>query len=1535
MILLFLSLVAFGLQTVQSYNRILIKENFVCQANQSSTYVNLTEFQSAAQKSQFNMNTNNFTVTFWTKIIKGTSENEFVLLTIVAPQVPYRVRVSVEFDGIYYKLFVNKIPVYSTWTTGADNFLNSIRTVPIVSPQSGWQNIMLSIDVPNKKVTINSKGLPQFHFPLKGVFQLSDVSVFFGVDNGFNALCDHNFWVSTVQVYDMAYNNTANLTEIFMGAPGDLFGVYKPLLSTHEDNYWFNLNFQKFTHNTDIKLVRSRHTIIMSPPQGIDYHISGFGFSATFPTGFVELSEIDQSYMVSLNFGVTAWPAALATQANCDNVTNTCPGNQLHSYTFSPYCRSNKLLGCQEGGYSIYLEYAVSSTGSINQGLSCLTNSGNQQLNQTISTKTVPSLSNVRLTKITEESLTIVYQSHFLSVDSFGGGTLKVWSLIGQAEVVTPNVYAHPTDIHQILKFNDSNIATYTVSFYEIVLFRGSVYYRDETANPRVYTTHNSPYCISSAGNLTLNRSVPNDYSNLTLTSCNADYAPLLGCPGIPNCNLCFLGTYCLVCRHGYYLSGSTCIVIPSTAMMNLFSFEIMSYPAAPSQGTWNFTTYGNLANGYPFLTSDSNFFTSAQAVYFGYFEYKYSCINDMIWCPSSSLVRLTGKVHQYAQSECYAGHFSESTTAYDFLVQHYATKAAFGQATTTANYYFENYVFDLNSIYTWRTQCDSFDRYNLYDYTNFQKSCYQDAQVTGAHALVDGILEVAPDSTTCSVNLTQSRGCQLCALNYSLSNYKCSYDVRDLIIFENMNFTDIVVADTISIYNSIVYNPVPVSALENLGLISLFNETSTGFLAQNPLAASAQISNTANCNQIDINCIDCPDKFCSACASGYQLTTSKHCAPIDCQDINCLQCPTIWTCSVCAVGFDIIDNGCYQTNSESAKNASTTISVEIESFCGKNCLICNKKICQICQKNYVLNTKLNLCIYVKNSLATQSLESTAFKSSNFKNTTGLSSLFDSQMQNEEAGRLGCIFCTSCQNQTNYFCPNCDLCKQKTFCTVKVSTSFTGFEVSCKNIVFLPSTVLGKYQGKDSYFKLSISGSNSSSFVVKYSPMNKRPVIISIDPSFVQSSYNCSIRSPIFIVHQPKAIVFTLPKYFESNFFSGVTIAKIGFLFSVSILGNSLAQILSAFIDLNIFFTHLSTLQLPIPGLFQAILLITTDQSANESDFSILLSSKSQFYYFFINSQRKIFLFANQWTFFLNVLVTSAFLLFSLFITAAKNMAPILTINPKNSVKTIENLQIKASLIHETYQMSNFMQLTPISSFFLNFISEIGPFVEKLIFFIILLVSIVPCVRLKLIELAELIDYIKAIETAKLNKTSNRNQTRLVWLKMSNSIDEIGMTLFLIIFHHFNSYKMTAMILGKGYLYLMIMFSVFCFFKTYKSVSFLKITQYTAMFGFVGKMLNLYQGNASQVEVGFDFFLLLSHLTKIASFLLGEYHLTAFTIGAKGRKEKYKSMNFAAKLSQRIKFASESNVKRRQINLLELRKERKKEEKLLITTESA
>ena len=71
-------------------------------------------------------------------------------------------------------------------------------------------------------------------------------------------------------------------------------------------------------------------------------------------------------------------------------------------------------------------------------------------------------------------------------------------------------------------------------------------------------------------------------------------------------------------------------------------------------------------------------------------------------------------------------------------------------------------------------------------------------------------------------------------------------------------------------------------------------------------------------------------------------------------------------------------------------------------------------------------------------------------------------------------------------------------------------------------------------------------------------------------------------------------------------------------------------QLLVSFLELNIFFTYLGIIELPIRGLYGIVLTLTVDKTPDPSDMSHILDFQDQSMFYYLNCLKKGYYFASQ-----------------------------------------------------------------------------------------------------------------------------------------------------------------------------------------------------------------------------------------------------------------------------------------------------------------
>ena len=1441
--LLAILIMAIGNNTERTYRRILLRQNFYCAANTGASYINVTKQIAAAGNQNFSGNINAFTISFWVKI---TREMDMVasypFMSVLVPHLALNSNFSISKnlnDVNKYDLLLNGTVVFPQLFIVSAGML-SISSQIEWSPVHGfyWESIIISISTLASQYTLlvsTSAGSYMISFRAPS-FTANDVFILLGTNTNIDSVCLEEFVISGMYLYDIYYSNQIDHDNIRMGAPSYVYAIYKPFYGSQYEFVWYNLIGEGLPYISMIMLNHiTKNDCFIRNEAVQNFNFGNVEVLAEFPL-FIPQSNVDQSYTVTITYDmVMDWA-----------LINSIGAGSCQPHTMQLYRRYNGAIQ-----YPINLQFSITS------GPSCLIQFSSEPPGFNPSISPTPRTSK---SLALEDTITIQCVHHVLYGDTkritfisqtLNGGTIFTANTIELMQYFNP---------HQMTNSIVSSDLFYLISIYEIVITLGGTLNIEPGQNPSVSLLSPEPVAIACSTQRKILRNRSDNNLVMDFGTCNPDMEFGMNCPSIQGCMFCN-NTECINCFPGYMLENRLCTDCRVHGAGNEI-WDPLTKTCLPSAGAWDFNQPLALQ-----LTLFGSFHPEILII-----KMNFTCSNDSVYCPGS-----------YSQMTYYLNAYLLNQTSISFYqagslipsvfsaFQNIANSLQNGQVLATYAVLPVASIPNSSSNFVTYFPCNMIDLYMDNIPYSFHNAC-SDCSVGGR--LVDSIIGCYHYPLNCYMMDFSIQFCLIAESNYTIidgttvpdtnkpENISINYTAWDLTNIPSYSLNDI---DAIANSSATPVNQTPTYVTvfngNNQYTVATMN-LSVGF---DPGRTTVNRQNTGpittSCELINPNCSVCMSSTCLECQRGFMLSLNV-CIPVMCHEDNCIYCPLLHYCQLCKLGYELINNTCVLIQELLDSNIRTRKQDRLKTQCPDNCFTCDDKgKCGRCTGKYILDQEANKCITPKITIEQVSINSNEI-TQELDETVNVESYYNSPPSN-------CTYCPVCQYQTTFFCQKCDICFMVCQCFTTADSKSRGFMVTCPNVIFDEDSIKNSQPlfGKTAY-KLSVSTSNNSVLLVTPHGMARDNITFQIRPGFIKKSFHCTLTKPKTIYYElPKPLII-LASDRRRKVVNTIHIARNAGLFIVQFISIGIEKIIVAFLQMNVIFTYIGLLNLPIYGFYDLFLTLSTDDEPSRKDMGYFLDLDSQSSYFTLNSKYRAYFFVNQQTILINFgAICGYFVLVFLF-----NNCLIILKRRKANPKWVYSIRWLRSIVRSGYMAivgGNLVIVTPLCIFFSHAMGEMDNFGSVINFQFATFVLVASPMILKFNQIVEF------QENGQRVGNFQSNQLRIIdpailWLKISNLFEEIITAVFFVVFFQFQFQQTIAIYISMCFCVitgLVISWMVFIHFRV---IGMLKLFQFMCLFGFLRLSLELLHQNYKPSNfTAFNTYFIMSHCAAQLSFIIG------------------------------------------------------------------
>lgn len=1427
-------------------NNLVIVESFYGNSSVNSTFVSFSnKMQQSRHYSKFNTSSDYFTISFWTQISQVNLTHTSDYLTLI--DISRNFSINFSFTGTNMSSNGSSVTANNQFLATSTNSLRSIPaayiedpTVYLLPQDFSWMNTQIIVDMKTRNFSINCRQKNLFlrsynynlnisfpaNYPKK--FDFDSFVAAFCATTITNQSCVHAFRVFDLWIYDngnwLIFNQTVGWNN-----PSRVYAHYRPDLSSQYDFLWHNLNILNVPlfPSSNAFVFRSNNSYF--PADEFTYPVATFAIGSmnvTFPR-ISPVSAISFSYQFFVNYKYEHQIGKLSAPTNC------------YFFTSTIYKRSRG----SNFNYRTIAFVEILKTGICASSANMLYAYTDNTAKKTI---TLPQT-------VSSSVFSHVYVSiYVLNTLQLKFPTVQITSTF--LNLTATNVASSLSNIDTHGSFFTTNqtqmLPYFRIYVREIVLIdQGEPLCRNGLCG---WTTEKADLKSVNSGDANDNPLRFVDVQNmLTPSFQNYTYQENFSGCYVKNsiCRLCHMGN-CYHCFPGYRLDFLT----NSCVRCNEESGEI-----------WDpltklcYQISGVYPSGLSLLYQNSSWQTNI---------------------PFFKLIRLdlslaSGKTSSYFFSN------TKSTTFYlnQLLVANQTKKEFFLSPKISGPLtFFHQYYSDANltakdyneanfSPYTYwpgeavqtNFPCWFFNLTNKY-LSMFFDECVDCSQFANHFVFEGRCLE---QKYNCDIVKIAKDKCALCKPGFFMNEGQCSEMSPASINFtdwtklrKNINSLQPLNINSISSNFTVAqFGAFFVSAeMENFGesyaldILSLQKE----FISKSNQYGSfvnkiPKITNTDLCFDIP-NCFLCENSVCLRCASGFSLYQNA-CFLRVCTDENCLDCPG-GECSICKMGFDLIQNSCVSayvsTQLEPVLESPFASLIQKAIKKPSNCILLNLMgKCLVCSRGTVLVPILGIC---KKPDPVLNDTSRAINSANLKSD-------ELTPQNNTERSL----CYICQEGTKFYCQKTSICFPNCQCKIETGKSFFGAKVFCQGVSWNANylALINTYPGQ---VKFSIDPKNSTVLNIQNKSDQRSPFTIQITPSFVEESKLCTLRSPVAVRYQLGEGFTKLEPNFRQTINNYLSYARTGFLFASSVFGLSLAQIAIVFIELKTFFTFVSLTNLPIPGIYDFVILASTEAAASTHEMSMLLSPEGVKAYYGLNSKQKSFYFVTQSTLLNNIFVLMTFALTYL----------LKYVYSKNFNRKLRKRKISKFLLFALNALrnglislisTNFVLLIAFTLFSFEAIEKMTTVKDKLVLLVTCILTITPTIFQKITDYRYIYQEFTYEPIPMKNNIISRRKL-LLWHQIETSVEKLLQAVVLALIYAFRCYKNFVLCASLAYCWLMMHIIISFRRNGFSIIRIIKIIHCLALSGFLILSLCLSFEIYAAKKLPFDFFFVLANATR-------------------------------------------------------------------------
>ena len=1415
------------------YKRTVLNSTLTCMMTQPTSFMNVSDHLTNITDPSFPTATTSFLFSFWLKVFDSTTAPTFPIFSIFVPSVNFTLKFTLNYipTTMSFNLLANGQLAFADWIKLSPMVSITSQETTITTPNEEWKPLLISIDSAARSLLLSTVNNQTRSISLiKDTFNISSVFLLFGAENTTQNTCPADFMIHQLSLYPIAYTSNDELYNITLGTPGSLYAIYKFGYWSQYQNTIYNLNAMKVPKNSHARwFVNQRSFNVRNETKYPDIR-SDKPFKVMYPS-FVPFSEIDQSYIFTISYELNV--------------------NLLLSYT----------------GSADYLIHFYSRSPASDSTLNLLRFSGNFKApngpsnyfyyhnNVTVDNQTLASVVSTGVYSFYKEIVSIRVSYHRLH-------TIKTAEFDGSqtAKITIPiTVSLKPNDKHASQK-QSVTCDNFKLYIYEISIVLGSFLIVQSTIEPFLMLPSQDPVFLGCKNEPNPVRSLVNANFDLVLNNCNKDFAHGKNCILIPNCKICYQ-QQCLQCFPRFQLTSTGCLDCITLATninwdpltkLCLLPF-ITFYPYAASLAV-QLTTWSSL---------NSKIFIS---------KLEFSCNLDSKFCPFET-EKQTFYFNSLLDSQLslsqYSANMLLSLTEYSSFIN--VSSSIFYVGNTSYYQFFTStsYAELLIGIVEPNFNCSLYGKQN-YLIDQLEAICVNCSVTTGKTTVENSCV---PKINNCLMNSTLTFGCILCQPGFVLIERNCQIQPLTMNNFPNVTITNgtnsssmgtqtdqttqtnqppqinptqtvIQVTTQPQINNLIITTTQVKPTLEIIGLqnIQIQNVSKIYFII--PDTDSSKI----DCTLIDFNCVQCSLSNCEVCDGGYVLHQNS-CLKLTCVDPDCVNCYEPNKCIICKPGFHLVNYACANAP-DIAKLVLSIKTVIIK--CPDYCQACDKnQLCTLCAIGFSIIEDGKKC--ARNLAQIKSIQTAAE--------------LRKIEENKILHGLDCSDCGICQFQTLFYCQDCYTCRSKCQCHSKKSSYFKGIIVVCPSSEFYSDYVYSR-PTKNLPYRMGVDESKPNELMIVPVKGFEGDFTVPVVPNFFLKSVGCTMDEPFFAFYQTPLPLGGMSNEQRSKAVTAVSIAKTSILFTFKFLGNSLGQMIVSIIELNVFFTFMGVIDLPIPGYYDVMLSLSVDSSPDPSDMSSILSPESQLIYYALNCEYKGYYFMSETPLLMSLYIFVAFVIFKIIATGMERVLKRLSRFSGKLKKVIQKTEEYIWVIFETLITMNFINIIPIWWFFIKFLLTSASLTEKVLFLGLILANTLPCMWFKYKEINELYVNYDLAMAKKPNKMEILSP-KCWWLCFHILMEEIVMTLFLLIYYSTSGYPVTAIYVAQACCSSLGILSAFLGFYQYTNNALLKSIQYFAMFGFSSNMEFQTRITYIPASRGYDFVFLICHGTKLTNLVSG------------------------------------------------------------------